>query len=477
MHNALARALIIVLLAGLALLSAACEDEQLAGDRGSIPAESATAEPIATATPAPEPSPTSAPTITPTATPTLTPTATPTRTPIPTPTPSPLDGYRTQNTGWLQAVHPTLYRQLEELPWVVDGLSEWDTVVIDNLLFVGANDTDTLTNVLGRAWAQDNITVTEGDAIEYLSLIGLYSEEAARDVSVMPFLETVEPDDVLALRGIQRVASFEDIRLSALLNHQTLVGGITDEQTTIVVAASVGRDVAEIRRVLRPGYADIQEAITGTQLTPDLKVSIFRTTRRIPTETIDRIRDAVEFSEGMMNLPLPVSHVIVVQNEESVVEESGGTNFGGYAIGVLPGQLDLHGPYSQALLAHEIAHYFWRGFVGWINEGVADTFEYMYAPEADKPDLISPSRRCQARNLQELTEEYEKHDYTCNYYLGQALFLDLLDDMGEEEFKEGVRELYSLSLAEREEYKHAGIEQVRQAFPEQSHIIEEHWSD
>ena len=205
MHNALARALIIVLLAGLALLSAACEDEQLAGDRGSIPAESATAEPIATATPAPEPSPTSAPTITPTATPTLTPTATPTRTPIPTPTPSPLDGYRTQNTGWLQAVHPTLYRQLEELPWVVDGLSEWDTVVIDNLLYVGANDTDTLTNVLGRAWAQDNITVTEGDAIEYLSLIGLYSEEAARDVSVMPFLETVEPDDVLALRGIQRV--------------------------------------------------------------------------------------------------------------------------------------------------------------------------------------------------------------------------------------------------------------------------------
>ena len=43
-----------------------------------------------------------------------------------------------------------------------------------------------------------------------------------------------------------------------------------------------------------------------------------------------------------------------------------------------------------------------------------------------------------------------KDEFICNYYLGQLLFLELLENLGENEFKERLRELYRLSLTAKE---------------------------
>ena len=85
----------------------------------------------------------------------------------------------------------------------------------------------------------------------------------------MPFLKSLEPDDVLAIRGIEELASNEDVNLlKALLDHPTLRNGITDAQTTLAAAAGTHWDAAEIRRILSPGYADIEVLSKGTELTP-----------------------------------------------------------------------------------------------------------------------------------------------------------------------------------------------------------------
>ena len=71
-------------------------------------------------------------------------------------------------------------------------------------------------------------------------------------------------------------------------------------------------------------------------------------------------------------------------------------------------------------------------------------------------------------------EDFDR--FQCNYYLGQSLFLELLKNLGEEEFKKALRELYRLSLAAMEEDRTPGIAEVRQAFHDQLVIVEKHWS-
>ena len=94
--------------------------------------------------------------------------------------------------------------------------------------------------------------------------------------------------------------------------------------------------------------------------------------------------------------------------------------------------------------------------------------------------LETPSRKqCEAHDLEMLTEEVpstQDPQYSCNYFLGQSLFLDLLENQGVEDFNQGLRELYRLSLAEAETGGEAGIGAVRQAFPEHAGIVNKHWS-
>ena len=66
--------------------------------------------------------------------------------------------------------------------------------------------------------------------------------------------------------------------------------------------------------------------------------------------------------------------------------------------------------------------------------------------------------------------------FRCNYYLGQMLFQELLENLGEEEFSERLRELYRLSLAEQEEDRTPGIDAVREVFEDQVDTIPKHWS-
>ena len=110
-------------------------------------------------------------------------------------------------------------------------------------------------------------------------------------------------------------------------------------------------------------------------------------------------------------------------------------------------------------------------------------FEYMYGVETGvSPGLLEKPQRedCEAHDLEMLTEQDpEQEDFErfhCNYYLGQSLFLELLESLGVEVFNERLRELYRLSLAAKDTGDTPGIAQVRQAFHDQADVVEKHWS-
>ena len=402
------------------------------------------------------------------------------------PTPNPLNRYSTQNTRWLKQVHPAMYHRLEALDWVKDGLSELERDTIDQLLYLDQDGIANLEAVLSLAWVQDDITTTERDALDWIGSITLESESAANSIIGMPFLESLEPDDVLAIRGLDRLARrSDDGLLSALLDDPTLSTGITDAQTTLVAAAGTLRDADEVRRLLIPNNAYIKTESIGTELSPALRITIVRFETPGQPWTFSIIRDAVEFTETIMQRPLPVNHVILVMSEQAVLEDAAGVNFG-FAISRLPrleeGRRDYDKYRFSSTILHEIAHYFWRANADWIDEGVADTFPFMHGVEIGmSPGLLGTRSRkkCAAQDLQMLTrEDPSKQDpqFPCNYFLGQSLFLDLLENQGVEDFNQGLRELYRLSLAEAETGGEAGIGAVRQAFPEHAGIVNKHWS-
>lgn len=96
------------------------------------------------------------------------------------------------------------------------------------------------------------------------------------------------------------------------------------------------------------------------------------------------------------------------------------------------------------------------------------------------PRRKASSRECEGHDLEMLTEwnpdQQELDRFHCNYFLGQMLFLDLLNNMSEDEFNAGLRELYRLSLAAKDSGETPGIEDVRLAFQDQAEIVEKHWS-
>ena len=88
----------------------------------------------------------------------------------------------------------------------------------------------------------------------------------------------------------------------------------------LITATATLQDAEEINRLLDPGYTSIETVSGGTRMTPNLRISIIRTGTQSRPGTTDAVRDAVEFVERSMQLPLPIDHVIVVLNEKAVTK-------------------------------------------------------------------------------------------------------------------------------------------------------------
>ena len=378
------------------------------------------------------------------------------------------------------------------LPWLQDGVTETEADALRSLVWLvdedDAGSSDNISSVVAQRWFSDGINGTEHDLLLWLAYLDYWSEEAAVAVVDMPFLAFVEPDDVLALRGLHQLAYWQDGRLDAVLSHPNVRDGITDDETTLVAATGTIRGTSEVRRILSPGNARTEVVFERTRHTPNLKISIIRTGTQPRQATIDDIRDSVEFVEGIMDRPLPVSHIIVVVDDSAVTEGYGGVNYG-FAFSVLSDDEQHETPYDtfdfRSKIIHETAHFFWRGHASWIDEGVANTFEYLYGVDASvSPGLRKQASRdgCEAHDLEMLTEweatPGQQARYGCNYFLGQLLFLELLDELGRTGFSKRLQALYRLSLDTKDDLdgETPGIAEVREAFPGQAAVVDKHWS-
>ena len=365
------------------------------------PLPTGTPYPTLTTLPTPTPFP-PAPTYTPypTPTPQPTPTPAPTPTPLPTHTPAPPLSrlHDTQNTRWIARNYPEVAQRIQSLPWVQDGLTDFEATVIDQLLYLGVGKIDNLEAALRLPWLHKGISDTEYDVIYWLRALDHWEADAASEVIAMPFLESPDATDALALQAMHRLAT-EGV-LSALIESSLFQSGIADTETALVAAVgTLYQNASAVRRVLIPSNADVESVTAGTVRTPDLRISIVRTGSQSRPGTVEAIRDAVNFAEGIMALPLPVDHVIVILDTDAIISGYAGTNYG-FAFSYSPEYETRQGTYEwnalQSGFIHEVAHYYWRGHANWIDEGTANTFEYVHGIEngLSRGHLITKRERC-----------------------------------------------------------------------------------
>ena len=382
------------------------------------------------------------------------------------------------NAPWMNQKHGDTYEAVENLPWVKDGLSDQEIEVVEDFFYIAVENHANLQTLMKLNWLQDTISNDEAQAISQIQYL---DNEAARRVINMPFLKSIVTTDVLALRGLNYQEQIGS--LNTILNHPDLADGITDDDTTLVTAATASNNIQQINLILKPGGATIKYARGSTQRTPRLSISIVRAGNRKAPDTSDIIKEAVEYVENTMNLPLPTNHVILLLDDTGVTPGYAGTNYGQAIAYLRKGEdgTDWDNAAFRAGMVHEVAHYFWRGSETWIDEGVADTIEHNYVRDMRLPNemLISQRDECSLNTLQELSAIGPKPGdphHKCSYYLGQRLFLELQNLEGKQEFTNRLIALYNMSHSIQENDEEAGLAEVQAVFLNQPDIIAKHWT-
>ncbi len=420
-----------------------------------------------------------------------------------------IDDLETQAIRWVRNFSDVdIAISVVEFAWVEDGIDELEVSAIEELSYIANDDSNLASSVVGFTWMQDGINELELEtiswignfsnptvaasvtsliwvqngispqrtrAIEELSYLSNKDAAQASRIVEMPFLEFLDPADVSAIDSLSNLAWFRQDDFQRVLSHPTLSDGITDDWAKIVSTLyGVSMNKPDlIDTLLDPNQVTLEERIIDLPLAGETHLTIIRTGPGAE-RSMDLLDHATRTIEAYMSMPLPTNYVGLLF-EDAVPGDSAGANFGTH-VGALAkydvddgsGEADFAG----SLIAHEVAHYYWSGNRGWVDEGIADFMGSLSEnTRSDHPIEVTNSPCPYAPNILELEAldpEVGESTYSCNYALGERLFIDLYRSIGEEEFRRGLSNLYLISQTEDEggarEDIELGINHVKAAF-------------
>ena len=360
--------------------------------------------------------------------------------------------------------------------WVQDGIEPAEADVIDWLNGFGSGDL--ALSIVGLEWVRDGIEPIEAGVID--SLRTFSDADVAFRILSMPFLETLEPADASAMQSLGQMQSHQADSFQRVLSHPTLSNGITDEWAP-VVATLYGVSTTNpqlIDTLLDPGKVALEQRVIELPLAGKTSLAIIRTSPG-SEQSLDLLEQAVRYNEEFMAASFPTGYVGWLF-ADAVGGGFGGTNFGTHIASVSTYDVydgsDSNEAYGVGQhIAHEVAHYYWRSHNFWVHEGIADFMGSVSEnARTGRPVEARQSPCGYARTIAELealsitSEAGVYSPFLCNYQLGERLFLDLYRTLGEDGFREGLRDLYLLSQVQDEDQARRGtklgVEHVRTAF-------------
>ena len=372
----------------------------------------------------------------------------------------------------------TLATRLVAFPWFTDGLDDAERNIAERLRWIAHEDVELAKAIAAKSWLADSLTDNAARSVNSLYYIKDEDTALARDIVNMPFLETLEPTDAAALEALSWLAYTEILALREVLAHPTLKDGITDEWAPVVALMDSVNEAAPafLRPLLDPEQATVERRPATFPHTGDVDLAIIRTAPGA-ARSMALLEHSVGSVEDFMGTPLPTNYVGLLFGA-AVLGYSHGTHYGDYFV-MLPEYDADDGSdaanYAGHLMAHEVAHFYWRGNPNWLDEGLAELLAAVSENQRAGTPVTIDYTYCSAGDNIALLERLDAagviYDYQCNYALGGQFFLELYNTLGDAAFREGLRNLYLASLVEdyADEFDGSpvGIRQIQDAF--QSH--------
>ena len=339
-----------------------------------------------------------------------------------------------------------------DLDWMQDGIEDLEAEAIRWMNNFG--DEEVTSSVVALSWVQDGIDKQEALAIEELSYLSRKNGGHVSRIVGMPFLETLDPPDVSALASLVDMAWFRQTDFQRVLSHPSLANGIADDWAKIVATLyGVSKyNSALIDTLLDPELVTLEEHTIDLPLAGETHLAIIRTGPGAE-RSMDLLEHAIGQSEGFMDESFPTGYVGWLFGD-AVTPSFAGTNFGTH-IATLSKYDTVDTDDSEhtgSHIGHEIAHYYWSGNADWIDEGASDFMASVSeSVRTGRPVGVTNNPCPYIRTIAELealeatSEDGFDSAFTCNYALGERLFVDLYQSLGEEDFRHGLSNLYLMS--------------------------------
>ena len=238
------------------------------------------------------------------------------------------------------------------LGWVEDDIDEIEVKAIEEISYIDYEDAEVASSVVSLGWVEDGIEDSDVDLIEALASIADKDAGEALRIVGMPFLETIEPPDISAMKSLRRLAAFRPEAFVSVMSHTALRDGISDDVAPIVATLNgVARtNPGLIDVLLDPARVLLERRIITLPLSGDVVLDIIRTAPGA-ARSMDLLEHSVRGAEEFMRVPLPTRYVGLLY-DNAVSSSNAGTNFGTH-IAILP-EYDIDDCRLSAIMGHRM---------------------------------------------------------------------------------------------------------------------------
>ena len=362
---------------------------------------------------------------------------------------------------------PNTAESLLGLPSLADGLAWEESWALGGLGTLYGIDRSISSALTTRPWFKDGLSYEELMLVGDLGNIAYRSETHFTAIIGMPFMETFEPADAMAVIALMKLAYCWDCSddessdgvpesFRRVMTHPAISDGISDEEAKVVATLhTVSLNKPDLLdTLLAPDNVTLEERIVDLPLAGEVLFTIIRTETGLD-RTMDLLEYIVRSVEGFMAYPLPVKQVIYLSADT-------GNASNHWTTMVFPPEFDTHEA-SEVLilhvLAHEVAHYYWRGewALPWISEGAATFFQSLHRMQANAaagepvvpiwpahwPPCTYVGNIAGLDRLERgIISESAHLSAMCYYSHGERLWQDLYRSLGESVFRRGYRNLH-----------------------------------
>ena len=303
-------------------------------------------------------------------------------------------------------------------PWIVDGLTDEEVEVIHELMKIGVNE---------RLALLETNPGSDEPTIAYYLL-------------QMPFLDSIVPVDMLAIRSLYRTGWVHRNEQHTIVAHFAEHGGITDDHAKIipVLAHAAESDPEYFDTMLHSANLLVEDRSIVLPHAGPVTLAIIRS-RPGDAATMSHLEEAVRFTEGYIRRPFPTKYIALHVTE--AVEPWSGL-FLNTHIGIREGYDDRNHDWNAGLrgvIHHEVSHYFWHQGPSWLSEGGANFFVMHAGVRGSEAGLRDLSKECRNTAIGDATPERR---YECRNHFGTELFYNLYHRLGEGEFLRRLWRLY-----------------------------------